>query len=105
MSKLIELNETNFESNVLKAKVPVLVDFHSVFCAPCNALKPVLSELAKDVGEQAKVFTVEIGTNERLAEQYAIRVVPTLIVFYKGRLIHRLVGLQSKDFLKVALEV
>jgi len=105
MNKLIEVNEATFEAEVLQSPVPVLVDFYGDYCAPCRQLKPVLAELANDVGDQAKVFTVDIGTNERLTEKYGINVVPTLIVFNKGRFIHRLVGLQSKDFLKVALEV
>ena len=105
MNNVIELNETNFEVKVLKSKVPVVVDFYSVFCVPCHAMKPVLAELADDVGDRAKVFTVEIGTNEQLTEKYGITVVPTMIVFQGGREIARVVGLKSKDNLRELLAV
>ena len=103
MSKITEIDESTFEAKVLKAKVPVLVDFHSVFCGPCHRQKPVLAELADEVGDRAKVFTVEIGVNERLAEKYWINVVPTLIVFVEGRELNRLVGLKAKEHLREAL--
>ena len=105
MSKPVEINESNFEAKVLKSKVPVLVDFYSVFCVPCHAMKPVLAELDNDVGDKAKVFTVEIGTNEALTENYGITVVPTMIVFQGGREIARVVGLKSKDNLRELLAV
>ena len=105
MSNVIELNEGNFEAKVLKSKVPVLVDFHSVFCVPCHAMKSVLAELADDVGEKAKVFTVEIGTNEALTEKYGIISIPTMIVFSGGKQTARVVGLKSKESLRKLLEV
>ena len=105
MSNVIEISEATFEATVLKAKTPVLVDFWSVFCSPCHALKPVLVELANDVGDRARVFTVEIGTNERLTEQYGISFLPTLIVFKDGKELQRLVGLKSKETLREALDV
>ena len=105
MSKPLEINESNFEQKVLKAKVPVLVDFYSVFCLPCHAMKPVLAELADDVGNRAKVCTVEISANARLFEEYAIRAVPTLIVFYRGTELYRMVGLKTKEDLREALAI
>jgi len=105
MSKLIDISESDFEQKVLKAKVPVLVDFYSVFCLPCHAMKPVLSELADDVGNRAKVCTVEISVNARLFEKYAIRAVPTLIVFYRGTELYRMVGLKTKEDLREALAI
>lgn len=105
MSTPIEINEKNFKANVLEAKVPVLVDFYSVFCVPRHEMKPVLAELADDVGNRAKVFTFEIGTNEHLTEKYGIIVVPTLIVFDGGNELYRIVGLKSKKSLREALAV
>ena len=100
-----ELNQDDFQKEILNSEVPVLVDFHSVFCAPCQALKPLLAELANDLGDRAKVFTVEISMNERLTAQYGISFLPTLIVFKSGKELHRLVGLKSKDYLRKALDV
>jgi thioredoxin 1 len=68
-------------------------------------MNPVLAELADDVGNRAKVFTVEIGTNENLTEKYGVIVVPTLIVFDGGNELYRIVGLKSKKSLREALAV
>jgi len=105
VSKIIELSGDNFDAEVLRADVPVLVDFFGEFCSPCRLLKPVLVELASELGDQAKVGTVDVEADGSLAERYGINVVPTLIVFRGGREIHRLVGLKTKDYLRQSLEV
>lgn len=102
---MIEVNGDTFEAEVLRSPVPVLVDFHSFLCGPCNRQKAILADLADDVGDSARIVTVEILTNERLAERYGITVLPTLIVFSNGREVQRLVGLKTKDYLREALAV
>jgi len=103
MSEVIYVNQDDFEAEVLESPVPVLVQFSSVLCGPCNAMKPVLDDLAADLGDGGKVVVVEITMNERLAEQYEIASLPTLIVFSGGRQIHRMSGMKSKDYLREAL--
>jgi thioredoxin 1 len=102
---MIEVNSETFEDEVLHSPVPVLVDFHSFLCGPCNRQKAILADLSDDVGDSARIVTVEILMNEGLAEKYGIAALPTLIVFKDAREIHRLVGLKSKEYLREALGV
>lgn len=102
---MIEVTQDNFQNEVLHSPVPVLVDFHSFLCGPCNRQKAILADLSDDVGDRARIVTVEILTHERLAERYGITALPTLIVFNNGQEVQRLVGLKTKDYLREALAV
>lgn len=103
MNEVIYINEDDFEEVVLRSETPVLVEFSSVLCRPCNAMRPVLDDLAADLGDEAKVVVVEITINQRLAEEYRISGVPTFIAFRNGQPWNRMVGLQSKATLLEAL--
>lgn len=103
MSEVIYLNDDEFEDVVLRSEVPVLVEFSSVLCRPCNAMRPVLDELAADLGDEGKVVILEITINQRLAEEYRITGVPTFIAFRNGQQWNRMVGMQSKAKLLEAL--
>jgi thioredoxin 1 len=102
---MIEVTDSTFEAEVLLSPVPVLVDFHSFLCGPCNRQKAILADLSDDIGDRARIVTVEILMNEGLAERYGIAALPTLIVFKDGREVQRLVGLKTKDYLREALAV
>lgn len=103
MSEVIYLNDDEFEDVVLRSEVPVLVEFSSVLCRPCNAMRPVLDELASVLADEAKVVVVEITINQQLAEEFKISGVPTFIAFRNGQPWNRMVGLQSKATLLEAL--
>ena len=103
MNEVIYLNEDEFKAEVLDSPVPVLVEFSSVLCRPCNAMRPVLDDLAADLGDKGKVVVVEITINQQLAEAYRITGVPSLIVFKNGQPRNRMVGMQSKATLLEAL--
>ena len=105
MSNVIEVNDSNFEAEVINSPVPVLVDFFGDYCGPCRSLKPVLIALAESMGDSVKIVTVDVATNERLVSDYRISAVPTLIVFKEGKEIHRMVGLKDMKYLKEALAV
>ena len=105
MSNVIEANDSNFEAEVIKSPVPVLVDFFGDHCGPCRMLKPVLVALAESMGDKVKIVTVDVATNERLVSDYRISAVPTLIVFKEGRELQRLIGLKDMKYLKEALAV
>ncbi|MCF7855820.1 MAG: thioredoxin [Candidatus Pacebacteria bacterium] len=96
---LIELNEKNFETEVVKASVPVLVDFWAQWCGPCLRMAPVLDEVATDIGDKAKVGKVNVDESPALAARYNIRSIPTFLVFKEGEVVDQLVGMQSKDTL------
>ena len=105
MSIVIEVSESNFEAEVIKSPVPVVVDFFGEHCGPCRMLKPVLIALAENMGDGVKFVTVDVAANERLVNDYRISAVPTLIVFKEGKELHRMVGLKDMKYLMEALAV
>ena len=104
MSNVIEVNDSNFEAEVLQSPVPVVVDFFGDHCGPCRMLKPVLVALAESMGDKVKVVIVDVAVNERLVNDYNISAVPTLIVFREGQERDRMVGLKDMKYLVEALE-
>jgi thioredoxin 1 len=105
MSNVIEVNDSNFEAEVINSSVPVLVDFWAGYCGPCRSLMPVLVALAESMGDSVKIVTVDVAANERLVSDYQISAVPTLIVFKQGQEFQRLIGLKDMKYLKEALAV
>ena len=105
MSNLIEVNDSNFEAEVLRSPVPVLVDFFGEHCGPCRMLKPVLVALAESMGDSVKIVIVDVAANERLVSDHRISAVPTLIVFREGKERDRMVGLKDMKYLIEALAV
>jgi thioredoxin 1 len=104
MKNIIELNETNFESEVLKAAGPVLVDFYAPWCGPCKMLAPLLEQLAGEFPGRMKFGKLNVDDAPELAGQYDITGVPTLMLFRGGKVIDRIVGLPSPRALKASLE-
>jgi len=105
MSNVIEVNDSNFEAEVLRSPVPVLVDFFGEHCGPCRMLKPVFVALAESMDDKVKIVTVDVAANERLVNDYRISAVPTLIVFKDGKERDRMVGLKDMKYLMEALAV
>jgi len=96
MKPTIEINETNFESEVLKSNQPVLVDFWAERCGPCKMLAPVLDEIAKEYGDRIKVAKVNVDDNPTLAEHYGIQSIPALLYFANGEVRNQTIGVVSK---------
>lgn len=92
---IIEGTSENFEKEVLKSEKPVLVDFNATWCPPCQALHPILEEMAEE-GDDYKIVSVDIDDEDALAEQYEVSSIPCLIVFKDGEEVDRKVGLQPK---------
>ena len=93
----IKFNSENFEEEVLKSEKPVLVDFYADWCGPCNAMAPVIEELAKELGGKVKVGKINVDENPDIAVEYNVMSIPTLIVFKNGKEEKRLVGLRNKE--------
>lgn len=105
MSNVIEVSDSNFDAEVLRSPVPVLVDFFGEHCGPCRMLKPVLVALAESMGHSVKIVTVDVAVNERLVNDYHISAMPTLIVFRDGEERDRMVGLKDMKYLMEALAI
>jgi thioredoxin 1 len=96
MSDLPEVTEDSFESEVLQADKPVLVDFGAVWCAPCKRLDPIVEELAGEWGDVIKVVKLDVDNNPSVAMSYQVLGVPTLMLFNGGEIKERLTGFQPK---------
>ncbi len=104
MKTTIEINETNFESEVLQSTQPVLVDFWAEWCGPCKMLAPVLDEIASEQSGRVKVAKVNVDTNPALAGRLGIRSIPTLVYFAGGEVRDQTVGVLGKQAIVSRLE-
>ena len=92
MANPIEFTDANFEDEVLKSDVPVLVDFWATWCAPCKIIAPTIEELAGEYEGKAKVGKVDVDSNPNVAAKFGIRSIPTLLFFNNGEVIDQLIG-------------
>jgi thioredoxin 1 len=88
--------DQNFESEVLKSDVPVLVDFWAEWCGPCRALAPTIDELAGEFKGQVKIMKMNVDENPGTPGQFSVRGIPTLILFKGGKAVNQIVGAQPK---------
>jgi thioredoxin 1 len=98
-----QVTSADFASSVLESRVPVLVDFYADWCQPCRLQGPILDELARESQDRFQVVKINADDDPSLAQQWGVSALPTLLVFHEGRVVRRLVGLQSKDALQNAL--
>lgn len=96
--------DENFEAEVLQSKVPVLVDFWAEWCMPCQMVGPVVEELAEEMKDKVKVGKVNVDENTKVPASYNVMSIPSLIVFKEGKPFKVMVGVQSKETLKNALQ-
>jgi thioredoxin 1 len=95
----LEIKDNEFENNVINSKGVVLVDFWAPWCNPCKVLGPILEDLSKDIGDQVKIMKMNIDDNPHTPTQYAVRGIPTMMLFKDGKHMDTKVGLVSKDVL------
>lgn len=94
---VLEITDGNFESEVTKSSVPVLLDFWAAWCAPCRMLTPTVEAIAKDYDGKAKVGKLNVDENNEISAKYGIKGIPTLILFKNGVEQERVVGATTKD--------
>ncbi len=104
MAEALKLTADNFQSEVLKADVPVLVDFWAPWCGPCKMIAPIIDELASEQEGRLRVGKVNTDENAQLAGEYGVMSIPTLILFKDGEAVERLVGFMSKKDLEAAID-
>ena len=97
MTVIKNCNENDFENQVLKSNLPVIVDFWAEWCGPCKMLTPILEELSNEMKNEINVVKVNLDENQDLAMKYSIRSIPTLLLFKEGNLIDTKVGLLPKS--------
>ena len=97
MTDIKNCNENDFEKEVLKSNLPVIVDFWAEWCGPCKMLTPILEELSNEMKNEINVVKVNLDDNQDLAMKYSIRSIPTLLLFNEGNLIDTKVGLLPKS--------
>jgi len=92
----LTITTANFESEVLKSDLPVLVDFWATWCGPCKMTEPVVDEIAKEFAGKVKVGKVDVDQNPALSQQCNVMSIPTFIVFKGGQPVGSLIGAQPK---------
>jgi thioredoxin 1 len=99
-----EVNDTNFDSEVLQSSEPVLVDFWAPWCGPCRQIAPLVEQLAGENAGSAKVLKLNVDDAPNAAQSYGVSSIPTLMVFKNGEVVDRFVGLQPKARLQDAID-
>jgi thioredoxin 1/putative thioredoxin len=98
------VNEQSFEREVMLSEVPVLVEFSAEWCAPCKLVAPELKALADELGEKAKIVTIDIDRSPNLSRQLGVQSVPTFVVFHQGRPVGGKVGALKRNQLRELVE-
>ena len=102
---VIQLTSENFEKEVGEARVPVLVDFWASWCGPCKMMGPVVEQIAKEMGDSARVCKINIDEQPELASQYNVMSIPTFILFKEGKEVNRTIGAMPKEELARLFEM
>ncbi len=97
MSSFVNINDSTFDQEVLKSKVPVLVEFGAVWCGPCRQMEPVLEQLANEWNGKVRLAKIDVDESVQLTMQFQVMSVPTLILFKNGEPCQRLSGKQPRD--------
>jgi thioredoxin 1 len=95
-----KVSDSTFESEVLKATSPVVVDFWAEWCGPCRMIAPALEEIAGSLGEKVKIVKLNVDENPQTAAKYGIQSIPTLMIFKNGQMASRQIGAAPKQKLE-----
>ncbi|GAB4291622.1 MAG: thioredoxin [Ignavibacteriaceae bacterium] len=102
--KPITITDDNFETEVLKSDLPVLIDFWAEWCGPCKIIAPVVEEIAREYDGKAKVGKLDVDNNQQTSIKYGVRSIPTLLIFKNGKLLDTIIGAVPKNQIVQKLE-
>lgn len=97
MSTAAAVSSADFDTEVLKSEVPVLVDFWAAWCGPCRRVAPEVDAVAEQMGAKAKVVKVDIDAEPEIASKYGIQSIPALFIFKGGKVVDQIVGAQPRQ--------
>lgn len=103
-SNTLEFTDATFDDEVINADIPVLVDFWAEWCGPCKALGPVIDELADDNVGKIKVGKVDTDAAREVSVRFSVSAIPTVILFHKGDIVEKFVGLRGKKDFQAAID-
>ena len=104
MSNALDINDGNFEAEVVNSSELTIVDFWAPWCGPCRKLGPVLDEIAQDFEGKIKIVKLNTDENLKTAKEYSVSGLPTLLIFKEGKPVERLVGLMPKTSIITYIE-
>jgi thioredoxin 1 len=102
--KVKEISDSNFEQEVLKSSLPVLVDFWAPWCGPCKSIAPVLEDLATEFDGQLLIMKMNVDDNPNTPSKFDVRGIPNLVIFKNGEAVDQIVGAVPKDQLLSAIK-
>ena len=102
--KIHEFTDQSFDTDVVQADLPVLIDFWAAWCGPCKAIAPTIEEIAGDYAGKVKVGKLNVDQNQNTAMQYGVRSIPTLLIMKSGEVVSQIVGAVPKENITKALD-
>jgi len=96
MAEIAEVNDQNFESEILQSDKPAVVDFWAEWCAPCRQISPIISQLATQYGDRVKIVKMNVDDSPGTPGRYGIRAIPTVLAFRGGQVVDQLQGARPK---------
>ncbi|MBZ0201887.1 MAG: thioredoxin [Ignavibacteria bacterium] len=101
---MLEFTDANFDQEVIKSDIPVLVDFWAVWCGPCKMIAPLVEELSAEYQGKVKIGKLDVDNNPNVSMTYGIRSIPTLLIFRDGKIADQIIGAVPKQAIAQKLD-